>query len=142
MNLPTSKSQIQEEALLKRCAAVPQAAIHVLNIGRSNNATTYSDAFCDAAADLIRLYRASGVADPIDRLSRQLMASKVVSCRGLPMDHAKTTYLYRTKLEQRLKTPRFAVLDKLTKSQCHYCHKWRYNIAAHIRDAHAHEPKP
>lgn len=103
MNLLTPKSRIQEEALLKRCTEMPKTAIHVLNIGRSNNATTYSDAFCDAAADLIRLYRASGVADPIDRLSRQLMASKVVSCRGLPMDHAKTTYLYRTKLEQRLK---------------------------------------
>lgn len=55
------------------------------------------------------------------------------------MDYAKTKYLFRTKLESRLKKQGYLVLDRLTKERCPICLKWRYDLDAHFRDAHVQE---
>jgi hypothetical protein len=132
----SGKQHEQEVALLEYCKAHQGPAIRALNVGHAPNATTYRDAFCDGAADLVRLYRVSGVANPVKHLSDKFISTSVLSCRGSEMSPAVTEYLYRHFLKERLSGDSYRVLYELTTERCPLCGKRKMNIAAHMQDAH------
>ena len=79
------------------------AALNNLNVGRANNATTYRQEFCDASADLYKLYRINGIQKPLDRMLTKFLENKIETCRSNEFDKQKIAYFYENFIAYRLR---------------------------------------
>jgi hypothetical protein len=89
------------------------AALNNLNVGRANNATTYRQEFCDASADLYKLYRINGIQKPLDRMLTKFLENKIETCRSNEFDKQKIAYFYENFIAYRLRGHKFIILDQL-----------------------------
>ncbi len=71
--------------------------------GPGSWATTYSNEFINAAAEMYVIYKRSGSYWPISDLSSALLDAGVRSCRGSSMGIDRTEYLYQTHLKKKIK---------------------------------------
>ena len=70
--------------------------------GSGSWATTYSNKFLDAAAELYVLYENNGSYWPISNLSSAFKDAEILSCRGSAMSIDRVEYLYKTHLQGRI----------------------------------------
>lgn len=70
--------------------------------GPGSWATTYSNEFISAAAEMYLIFEKSGSYWPISNLSRALQDAGVRSCRGSSMGIDRTEYLYKTHLKSKI----------------------------------------
>ncbi|MFC7461086.1 hypothetical protein [Hydrogenophaga defluvii] len=83
-----------EKELLNLCKTTTNTAIKSLNSRRAPFATTYSDAFCKQAVELVILYRNQGIADPVDRMAKQFQKHGILTCRNAEMSYTNAKYFY------------------------------------------------
>lgn len=70
--------------------------------GSGSWATTYSNFFINAAAEMFVIYEKNGSYWPIGALSRRFQEAGVRSCRGSVMTSGRVEYLYKTHLKIRI----------------------------------------
>lgn len=95
-----SKNELHRElGLLETCRRT-QGERLLPGSGSGSWATTYSDDFIAAAAELFSLYQSKshGASYPIARLSQRFEDFGIKSCRGAVMSISRVEYLYKTHL--------------------------------------------
>ena len=132
----TKTFHINEQTLIKYCKKFSGSYINNINRFIAPCAITYATEFCDAAADLLILYKKYNVLSPLTRLLEQFQQNEILTCRGLQMNDARINYLYQKFLLCRIKTNNYFVLVSLTKTECPICGKLKSNIEAHIKAVH------
>lgn len=70
--------------------------------GPGSWATSYSNQFIDAAAELCNIFIKSGIRWPVIYLSKYLSEAGIRSCRGQKMSIEKAEYLYNTHLKPKI----------------------------------------
>ena len=73
-----------------------------LHHGSGSWATTYSNQFLDAAAELYVLFENNGSRWPILNLSNEFKDAGILSCRGARMSIDRVEYLHNTHLQDRI----------------------------------------
>lgn len=126
-----------EKALLDYCKKFSGSYINNINATYAPFATTYSNEFCDASSDLIRLYKRYQINDPINELAERFQENKIRTCRGHDMTISRVQYLYKNHLIKRLKSNDYTVLTKITKEKCPSCGKLKTNLKEHIKAVHS-----
>lgn len=126
-----------ESAFLNECARIGPTGISVWNLGRANFATTYSTSFCELVADLLLLYKKHGISNPTYRLSEKFRSLKITSCRGAEMSYERVEYMLTHSVSKLDKSNTYRALNRLTKSKCTVCSKWKSRLEQHIKDAHS-----
>jgi hypothetical protein len=109
----TKSERRQERVLLDYLAQNQGAAISVLNVGRANNATTYRGEFCDASADLYKLYRVAGINDPIKRMLSKFLETNIKTCRQNEFNEQNIKYFHKNFLAPRIRAHKYIILHKL-----------------------------
>lgn len=71
--------------------------------GSGSWATTYSNQYINATAELYAIFEKNGCGSPINMLSKYLIDAGVRSCRGGVMNIKKVEYLYQTHLINKIK---------------------------------------
>jgi|TARA_R110001583_G_scaffold112844_1_gene262937 hypothetical protein len=126
-----------EKALLDYCKKFSGSYINNLNKSSAPFATTYSTEFCDAASDLIRLYKRYQISKPINRLTTNFQENKIYTCRDHDMTISRAQYLYKNHLFSRLKNNDYIVLTEIKKEKCPSCGKLKTNLQEHIKAVHS-----
>ncbi|MDF1724977.1 MAG: hypothetical protein P1U59_10670 [Alcanivorax sp.] len=90
------------EALIQICKA-HQGEYLEPHHGIGSWATTYSENFLDAAAEIIFLYGKSGHPWPLIGFSKLMMGHGIRSCRGKELNFDRAEYLYNTHLSRRVR---------------------------------------
>jgi len=70
--------------------------------GSGSWATTYSNEFIRAAAELYKLFSESNIGIPTYMLSDCFIKAKILSCRRSQMNLERVEYLYRTHIKKEL----------------------------------------
>ncbi|MEI2623501.1 MAG: hypothetical protein V9G23_06085 [Giesbergeria sp.] len=130
------KDQNRERVLLEFCKENQGPAITGLNSRIAPGATTYRSEFCDAAADLFRLYANAGIKSPLARMAHCFNELDIRSCRGNDMTPSVIDYFYEKHLSKRLKEKNFLLLHKILKEACPICGKKKANLAEHMQAVH------
>ncbi len=125
-----------ENTLLKECVRIGPVGISRFNLGRANFATTYSTDFCELVADLLLLYKKHNINNPTYRLSEKFRGLKITSCRGAEMSYERVEYMLTNNVSKLEKSNTYRVLNRLIKSKCPVCGKWKSGLDQHIKDAH------
>lgn len=97
------EDQNRERKLLQLCEESQGPAISGLNRRVAPGATTYRSEFCNAAADLFRLYANAGIKSPLMRIALQFNERGIESCRGNEMTPTVVNYFYHQHLLKRLR---------------------------------------
>ncbi|MCK0152930.1 hypothetical protein MWU49_04390 [Alcanivorax sp. S6407] len=98
----TKSDEARIEALIKICKA-HQGEYLEPHHGIGSWATTYSENFLNAAAEIVFLYRKSGHPWPLIGFSKLMMGHGIRSCRGKEMNFDRAEYLYNIHLSRRVR---------------------------------------
>lgn len=90
--------------LTKECIKY-QGEYRLSHHGKGSWATTYSEEFIAAAAEIYMIFKRAGYRDPIFWLSNHFIDADILSCRGAMMDSSRTKYLYHAHIKWHIEKP-------------------------------------
>ena len=101
--LTNSALEARRRVLVEKCWE-KQGPYRLAHHGLGSWATTYSDEFLAAVADLVKVYREAQVVwCPVYCISHDFWEAGVLSCLKSPMTIRNTQYLWDTHIARRLK---------------------------------------
>jgi hypothetical protein len=99
-----NENDVQRETQLLDICKTNQGEFLLAGSGSGSWATTYSNEFIAAAADLYSLYKENGSSYPQFLLSQRFRDAGIRSCRGAAMNIDKVEYLLKAHVLRKIRT--------------------------------------